>query len=372
MLAFLVCHMQKLGSGALGGIQSHNNRERESKSNPDIDYSKSNQNYSLVDCENYRQAVKTNIDELNLKKAVRKDAVLACSFVITSSHDFFKNKPPDEQKAFFQDTIKFFQDRYGEKNIFSATVHMDEATPHMHLLLTPIRDNKLSAKAIFDRKELRSLQTDLHASIGLKNGLERGKEGSKAEHITNARYKALVAEKQAEKALEAQQAAEKKLAELTPRILTAAEAAKIAEKGKRTLFGNLKGVSITEFESLTKTAGLVEQTQARAGAIEAAAKAAGKQAAEAMEIIKQREQLLDGRERQLKVNQEKTPDKMIMKYAQDKKAEAEKWQSAFYNLTKRLRPFVAMLDKIMTREQAKEVTEAMRTPEKSHERGQGR
>ena len=169
-MAFLVCHMQKHGAGAVQSIQLHNDRSRESKSNPDIDYSKSQQNYDLVKCDTtYKQAIKANISELDLKKTVRKDAVLACSFVITSSQDFFKGKSPEEQKAFFADTVQFFQERYGEKNVFSATVHMDEATPHMHLLITPIRDNKLSAKAIFDKRDfsLRSLQTDLHAFVGV-------------------------------------------------------------------------------------------------------------------------------------------------------------------------------------------------------------
>lgn len=252
-MAYLVCHMQKLGSGALGGIQSHNNRERESRTNPDIDQEKSVDNYSLVECSNYRKAVTANIQELDLKKAVRKDAVLACSFVVTSSQDFFKDLSAEETKAFFADTVKFFQDRYGEKNVFSATVHLDETTPHMHLLLTPIRDEKLSAKAIFDRVELQNLQTELHALVGHSRGLSRGKPGSDRAHLYENRFKA-------EKALEAVHAAEEKLAELTPKILTAAEVEKF--DGKKTLFGNaLKNVSYTEYLSLKKTAAYVEKMQ---------------------------------------------------------------------------------------------------------------
>lgn len=257
-MAYLVCHMQKHGSGSLGGIQSHNNRERESKTNPDIDKSKSEDNYSMVDCSNYRKAVTANIQELNLKKAVRKDAVLACSFVITSSQDFFQGQSPEEQKAFFADTVKFFQDRYGEKNVISATVHLDETTPHMHLLLTPIRDNRLSAKAIFNRIELQSLQTDLHAKIGHSRGLQRGKPGSDRAHLSENRFKA-------EKAREAATAAEQKLAELTPKILTAAEVEKL--DGKKTLFGNaLKNVSYTDYLSLKQTAAHAEKMQLRATA----------------------------------------------------------------------------------------------------------
>lgn len=254
-MAYLVCHMQKLGSGALGGIQSHNNRERESRTNPDIDREKSQDNYSLVECSNYRKAVTANINDLNLKKAVRKDAVLACSFVVTSSQDFFAGKSPEETKAFFADSVRFFQDRYGEKNVISATVHMDETTPHMHLILTPIHDGKLSAKTMFDRKELQSLQTDIHASVGRSRGLERGKEGSDRAHLSENRFKA-------EKALEAAHAAEEKLADLTPKILTAEEVAQIP--GKKSLFGNklvLEKGSHTAFLSLQHTAAHAEKME---------------------------------------------------------------------------------------------------------------
>ena len=46
-MSFLVLHMDKFKKEAVRGIQSHNNRERESHSNPDIDYSKSQGNYDL-------------------------------------------------------------------------------------------------------------------------------------------------------------------------------------------------------------------------------------------------------------------------------------------------------------------------------------
>lgn len=321
-MPFLVCHMQKLGSGSLGGIQSHNNRERESRSNPDIDKEKSADNYSLVECDNYRKAVTANINELNLKKAVRKDAVLACSFVVTSSQDFFKGKTPEETKAFFADTVKFFQDKYGEKNVFSATVHMDETTPHMHLLLTPIRDNKLSAKAIFDRTGLQDLQTELHALVGHSRGLSRGKPGSDRAHLSENRFKA-------EKALEAATAAEQKLAELTPKILTAEEVGQI--RGKRSLFGNklvLEKGSHTEFLSLKETAAHAEKMQLRAAAADNKADKAEKRLSdyknEMLELDKkftQRERSVADREASVEKVMSQSPSALAQKQIQQLKAE---------------------------------------------------
>lgn len=46
-MSTLVLHMDKFKKDAIRGIQSHNRRERESHSNPDIDYSRSAGNYDL-------------------------------------------------------------------------------------------------------------------------------------------------------------------------------------------------------------------------------------------------------------------------------------------------------------------------------------
>lgn len=39
-------------------------------------------------------------------------------------------------------TVEFAKDKFGEKNVVSAKLHMDEQTPHMHLICTPIMKNK--------------------------------------------------------------------------------------------------------------------------------------------------------------------------------------------------------------------------------------
>ena len=54
----------------------------------------------------------------------------------------------DEQtREFFEISYKFLSERYGEQNVISAYVHMDETTPHMHFLFIPIvPDNKWNEK----------------------------------------------------------------------------------------------------------------------------------------------------------------------------------------------------------------------------------
>lgn len=56
--------------------------------------------------------------------------------------------PQEKQQAFFRQSLDFIANRYGKENILSAVIHMDEKTPHMHVDLTPIRDGRLTAKAI--------------------------------------------------------------------------------------------------------------------------------------------------------------------------------------------------------------------------------
>ena len=46
-MSYLICHMQKIKMPGLKGIQFHNQRERESKTNPDIEKEKSHLNYDL-------------------------------------------------------------------------------------------------------------------------------------------------------------------------------------------------------------------------------------------------------------------------------------------------------------------------------------
>ena len=57
--------------------------------------------------------------------------------------------------------------KVGRDNIFSAVVHMDEKTPHLHLCFTPItEDGRLSAKEILgNRAQLSQWQDDFHAHM---------------------------------------------------------------------------------------------------------------------------------------------------------------------------------------------------------------
>lgn len=189
-MGFAVIHMEKYKVNDVRGIQSHNNRERKSKSNQDIDYEKSSENYHLLKCDNYTNKILDTIYEnATESKTIRKDAVVLCSFIITSDNATMTKMSPEVERDFFEKSVEFISERYGKENVVSATVHKDERTPHMHITVVPIKEKRLCAKKLFDKKELSSLQTDFAEKIGSQFEMQRGKEGSEQKHLSEIRFK---------------------------------------------------------------------------------------------------------------------------------------------------------------------------------------
>ena len=247
--------MKKYQRDAIVGIERENERDEtyRSKSNPQIDCERTPHNYHFIKPDDtYTAFINQRITDLAPKRKVKDDAVLMCSFFVGASPEFFVGKDRDDIGAFFFECTEFFAERYGRENIISAVVHLDETTPHMHLNLMPVLDGRLCAKQLFDRKELRSIQTDLHNGVGKHWDLERGKEGSTAEHLDTVEFKlkkmkeaATKAERQADEAEnrqvhaeEATQALEEKQKQLqqdTAPLQAAAEVLQEYSDGKRKL-----------------------------------------------------------------------------------------------------------------------------------------
>ncbi|MBG9828932.1 MULTISPECIES: MobV family relaxase [Bacillus cereus group] len=191
MNKFAIIHMQKFQISDVQGIQKHNQRQGKSKSNLDIDYSKSEQNYDLLNQQKirYESIIKQEINE-RVKRKPRANSVVLSEFVVTASPDYIHSLSLEEQKRYFESSLAFIQKRYGKQNTLYAMVHMDEATPHMHVGVMPItEDNRLSAKDMFTRKELTSLQQDFPMEMREKGfDVERG-EGSEKKHLSPQVFK---------------------------------------------------------------------------------------------------------------------------------------------------------------------------------------
>ena len=140
----------------------------------------------------------------------RKDSTRFVDTLITASPEFFKKKSPKEIQAFFQRAAEFLIGRVGRENIVSAVVHMDEKTPHLHLVFVPLtEDNRLCAKEIIgNRANLSKWQDDFHAYMVEKYpDLERGESASKTgrKHIPTRLFKQAVNLSKQARAIEATQ-----------------------------------------------------------------------------------------------------------------------------------------------------------------------
>lgn len=151
-------------------------------------------NVQLVNCENWREGVKNVLEDHQITKT-RKDAVGLIDCIITASHNYFKGKNIDDITNFFKEALPLFQEKFGV--VLSATIHLDEETPHMHVDCVPIVQNddgtySLSAKRVMGNKSAYIQRQDyFYEKFFSKYGLDRGesKEITGREHIDHRQYK---------------------------------------------------------------------------------------------------------------------------------------------------------------------------------------
>ncbi len=194
-MSYIVARMAKYKSGQLTGIYNHNERIFKNHSNKEIDVEKSHLNYELTNrdrSQTYHKQIKEHIDENRLStRGIRKDAILCNEWIITSDKTFFETLDEKQTRQFFETAKDYFAEKYGEGNIAFASVHLDESTPHMHLGIVPMKDGRLSSKALFGNKDkLREIQDELPEYLNARGyDLQRGEVGSKKKHLETAEFK---------------------------------------------------------------------------------------------------------------------------------------------------------------------------------------
>jgi len=174
-------------AGALATAVQHNLRLRET---PNADRSRSVDNLYLSGQSTEAILGKMREIHASLDRTPRKDAVIAGQYLVTASPEKMRSMPKGEQHRYFSAALDWIRERHGAENVLSAAIHMDEATPHMHVLFVPVTDrNTLSFKQFFGGKEkLRELQTEFHREVSREFGMDRGVERSRAKHQTIQRY----------------------------------------------------------------------------------------------------------------------------------------------------------------------------------------
>ena len=196
-MAYAILRFAKHKGGASKALSAHHERTKDSyASNPDIDLSRTAQNFYLVTPRwSYEQEIKHRIQTAGCR--VRKDSVKFVDTLVTVSPEFAKAHEA-EMPEYFRRAFDFLKERVGEENIISAVVHMDEKTPHMHLCFVPLtRDKRLSAKEILgNKKSMIRWQDDFYACMAERwPELERGTPAveTKRRHLTPQWYKKVTA-----------------------------------------------------------------------------------------------------------------------------------------------------------------------------------
>ncbi len=206
-MSFAIIRNQNHKVGAVPLVERHNERKNHNYSNHDIDRSRSKENFHLKSPQgSYWETFNKIRDRQQLKGNLRlqgdKQSSVLCEFIITSDKAFFDGLGADGTRRFFEDAYQFAAAKVGgEEYVVSAVVHMDEATPHMHITFIPTvrgKDRKgqpcrrINCSEFWKGRDSYSrLQDEWYDWIAHTKGydLERGIKGSTAEHLSVAEYK---------------------------------------------------------------------------------------------------------------------------------------------------------------------------------------
>jgi hypothetical protein len=98
---------------------------------------------------------------------LRKDHTQAHELLFTLSTDTTVNT-----RDYFGHCLAWVEDQFGSGSILSAVVHLDEAAPHLHILLVPIDAGRYVGTSLIDRARLKKLRALFSAEVAPTFGLK--------------------------------------------------------------------------------------------------------------------------------------------------------------------------------------------------------
>lgn len=163
------------------------------KSNPDIDDTRTNMNYDLVESDKtLYQRVKERVDEVRSVSRIQKNSVVDFSNIITVPKEQYEEWGLERSKDYLKEVYNYFCEEFGKENVVSAKVHLDETTPHMHLHFVPVNqeNGKLQARALMTPARINKIHTEAPKYLQQKGfDVERGK-GKTEKNLDIHRFKA--------------------------------------------------------------------------------------------------------------------------------------------------------------------------------------
>ena len=208
-------------------INNHNHRNFKKSYNNDLDLSKSKDNIILIGSKNivkdiekfykeefseavynYNQKQKRNdrkiVDYLDkVSEDSKKNVAIEMILQLGDREDWENVSLEDKKKMaeVFKSGIELLNDR--NLKVANAVVHLDEASPHLHLIAVPIGVNfktgmekQVSTSAVLDKKKLYKLRKDMENTLVAeynkvydKNLVKREEKGIIDKHLDPADYK---------------------------------------------------------------------------------------------------------------------------------------------------------------------------------------
>ncbi len=219
-MGYAVLHLEK-AKGTDSRMSAHIERTVHPKN---ADRTRTHLNRELVQfpegVRNRTQAIAHRIETAGIRRKVSANQVKAIRILLTGSNkDMKQMEAKGRIEDWCNDSLKWIRETYGEQNLVSAVLHMDEKTPHIHATVIPIvtgerrkagqeeqngkkkyrkknpQDVRLCADDVMARHRLKHYQ-DTYAQAMNKYGLQRGVDGSLAKHISTMQYYKQLVEQQ--------------------------------------------------------------------------------------------------------------------------------------------------------------------------------
>lgn len=177
-MQFAILRHGKIKAPLMGAAIAHNYRTSKLEK-VNIDPTRTPLNFCMPLDGTPKERLATKLKTLG--KKVRKDAVVAVELVLSLTPEWFDELTKDRHALrnhpkfmeWANASIAWARKEFGH-NVFDVALHMDESSPHMHVLVVPMtNDGRLCAKEVLAKAELMRRQTS-YAQAMAPFGVSRG------------------------------------------------------------------------------------------------------------------------------------------------------------------------------------------------------
>lgn len=198
---FAVIRLNNLKAADIAGAERHNLRLGDPE--PNVDASRTHLNrYLIGDQTGLLDRIHARIKSAGVKRKVDDDAIVGIELMMTASPGFFDDEmrtgSSKKLDLWIEDSMNYAREFAGAENVMQAVLHMDEATPHLQIIFTPItnrapskkkvqvplaeRPMTLNSKPFNGPGKWQAMWTSYAKAMKTNHGLRRGQFDSDAEH----------------------------------------------------------------------------------------------------------------------------------------------------------------------------------------------